>query len=58
MKCLYNLIYKYRDEITDFILYLNNLKHRGTELVIFFAKGIRFKIDECGAFFHDISLQF
>ena len=35
MERLYNLVYKYRDEITDFILYLNNLKHRGADLIIF-----------------------
>ena len=35
MERLYNLIYKYKDEITDFILYLGNLKRQGTNLIIF-----------------------
>jgi len=35
MERLYNLIYKYRDEITDFILYLGNLKRQGANMILF-----------------------
>jgi len=35
---LYNLVYKYRDEITDFIMYLKALKMCGAGLVGFLKK--------------------
>ena len=35
MERLYNLVYKYRDEITDFVSYLGDLKRRGARLADF-----------------------
>jgi hypothetical protein len=40
---LYNLVYKYRDEIADFIHYLRALKMRGSELIRFLKKEYHLK---------------
>jgi hypothetical protein len=43
MEKLYNRVYKYRDEIKDFIEYLKSLKMRGSGLILFLKKEYHLK---------------
>jgi hypothetical protein len=43
MEQLYNLVYKYHDEMSDFVLYMHQLKERGTRLILQLKDSYRLK---------------